>query len=59
MVTMPSYLNGISNIQNAIVKSMGFRIGDDIDLNPGTFHKIVGKLLNSFEPVSSSIKCGL
>lgn len=59
MVTMPSYLNGNANIQNAIDKSMVFGIRDDLDLNPGTFHETVGKLLNFSEPVSTSIKCGL
>lgn len=59
MVTMPSYLNGIANIKNAIDKSTGFGIRDDLDLNPSTFHEIVGKLFNFSEPVSTSIKCGL
>lgn len=56
MMTIPLYLNDISNIQNATDNSMGFGIRDSLDLNPGTFHETVGKLLNFSEPVSSSIK---
>lgn len=56
MVTILSYLNDISNIQNATDNRMGFGIRDDLDLNPGTFHETVGKVLNFSELVSSSIK---
>lgn len=47
---MPSYMNGILNIQSSMGNSMDFGIRDDLDLNPGTFYETVGKLLNFFEP---------
>lgn len=59
MVTIPSYLNGMSNLQDATDNSMDLGVRDDLDLDPGAFHELVGKLLNFSEPVSSSIKCGL
>lgn len=36
-MTIPSYLNGISNIQNATDNGMGFGIRDNLDLNPDNF----------------------
>lgn len=48
MVTIPSYLNDISNIQNATDNSMGFGIRDNLDLNLGTFHETVGKIIKLF-----------
>lgn len=38
------------NIESAIDNSMGFETTDNLDLNPGTFHETVEKLLNFSEP---------
>lgn len=46
MVTIPSSLNGILNIQNAIDNSTSFGIREHLDLNPGTFHETVVKLIS-------------